>query len=211
MATPAEVSDMNQRTRVLIPDPPLARFLIADTRLAWLWLLLRIWLGWQWLESGWEKLFDPRWMGTGQALQAFWQRAVTIPEAGRPPVAYDWYRVFLQGLLESGAAPWFAKMVTLGEVAVGLGLILGAVTGIAAFSGVFMNWHFVMAGAASTNAMLAMVGVLLVLAWKTAGWYGLDRWLLPALGAPRQRSEDEPERRGREAGPPQELPGGRPA
>jgi len=22
------------------------------------------------------------------------------------------------------------------------------------------------------------------LAWKTAGWWGLDRWILPALGTP---------------------------
>ena len=26
--------------------------------------------------------------------------------------------------------------------------------------------------------------ILLVLAWKIAGWYGLDRWLLPWLGTP---------------------------
>jgi thiosulfate dehydrogenase [quinone] large subunit len=48
-----------------------------------------------------------------------------------------------------------------------------------------MNWHFVMAGAASTNAMLALVGVLLVLAWRTAVWWGLDRWLLARLGVRR--------------------------
>jgi thiosulfate dehydrogenase [quinone] large subunit len=28
------------------------------------------------------------------------------------------------------------------------------------------------------------VSVLLILAWKTAGWYGLDRWLLPLVGTP---------------------------
>jgi thiosulfate dehydrogenase [quinone] large subunit len=29
-----------------------------------------------------------------------------------------------------------------------------------------------------------MLGVLLVLAWKTAGWWGLDRLALPVLGTP---------------------------
>jgi thiosulfate dehydrogenase [quinone] large subunit len=28
--------------------------------------------------------------------------------------------------------------------------------------------------------------VLLILAWRNAGWIGLDRWVLPALGTPWQ-------------------------
>jgi thiosulfate dehydrogenase [quinone] large subunit len=47
-----------------------------------------------------------------------------------------------------------------------------------------LNWNFVMAGTASTNALLFAISTWLVLAWKTAGWIGLDRWLLPALGTP---------------------------
>jgi hypothetical protein len=31
--------------------------------------------------------------------------------------------------------------------------------------------------------------ILLILAWKTAGWYGLDRWLLPLIGTPWQPGE----------------------
>jgi thiosulfate dehydrogenase [quinone] large subunit len=69
---------------------------------------------------------------------------------------------------------------------VGIALIIGAFTGIAAFFGIFMNWHYVMAGAASTNAMLLAVGLVLVLAWKTAGWIGADRSLLPLVGTPWQ-------------------------
>jgi thiosulfate dehydrogenase [quinone] large subunit len=47
-----------------------------------------------------------------------------------------------------------------------------------------MNWNFMMAGTASTNPLLFLLSILLILAWKTAGWIGLDRWLLPALGTP---------------------------
>jgi thiosulfate dehydrogenase [quinone] large subunit len=163
-------------------EPRISRLVFGDLRFAWVWLILRLWLGWQWLESGWHKVTDPAWMQTGAAVQGFWERAVVVPETGRAPVAYDWYRAFLQEMLEGGHYLWFAKVVAVGEVAVGLALVLGALTGVAAFGGVFMNWHFVMAGAASTNAMLALVGVLLVLAWRTAGWWGLDRWVLPLLG-----------------------------
>jgi len=62
-------------------------------------------------------------------------------------------------------------------------MILGMFTGIAAILGGFMNWNFMMAGSASVNPVLFILAVLLVLAWKTAGWWGLDRWLLPLLGS----------------------------
>jgi len=41
-----------------------------------------------------------------------------------------------------------------------------------------------MAGSASTNPMLFTVAVFLILAWKVAGYYGVDRYLLPFLGTP---------------------------
>jgi thiosulfate dehydrogenase (quinone) large subunit len=178
---------MALKERIVIQDPPIAKFLFGDTRLAWLWLPLRVWLGWEWFSHGLEKFNNPAWVETGAALQAFWTKAVVIPEAGKAPVAYDWYRGFLQMLLEGGHFTWFAKLVVFGEMVVGIALIIGAFVGVAAFFGVFMNWHFVMAGAASTNAMLMAVGLVLILAWKTAGWIGLDRYLLPIVGTPWQR------------------------
>jgi thiosulfate dehydrogenase (quinone) large subunit len=63
-------------------------------------------------------------------------------------------------------------------------LILGAFTGLAAFFGGLMNWSFIMAGSASTNGLLFAIATWLVLAWRNAGWIGLDRWLLPAVGTP---------------------------
>ena len=65
-------------------------------------------------------------------------------------------------------------------------LVFGAFIGIAAFLGGFMNWNFMMAGTASINPVLFTLSVLLIMAWKTAGWWGLDRWLLPLLGTPWQ-------------------------
>ena len=66
----------------------------------------------------------------------------------------------------------------------GVALILGAFTGVAAVSGAFLNLNFLLAGAVNTNPVLLLLGFLLVLAWKTAGFAGLDRFLLPALGTP---------------------------
>jgi thiosulfate dehydrogenase [quinone] large subunit len=39
-----------------ILEPPLARFLFADTHMALLWLLVRLYAGYQWLVAGLEKL-----------------------------------------------------------------------------------------------------------------------------------------------------------
>ncbi|MCX6050344.1 MAG: hypothetical protein NT075_35050 [Chloroflexi bacterium] len=41
-----------------------------------------------------------------------------------------------------------------------------------------------MAGSASSNAVLFTLAILLTLAWKVAGWYGLDRFLLVRIGTP---------------------------
>jgi thiosulfate dehydrogenase [quinone] large subunit len=168
-------------------DPPMAVSLFGQVRWAWIWLVLRLYLGYSWITSGWGKISNPAWMETGEALKGFWERAVLIPEApARPAISFDWYRQFLQSMLDSGSYTWFAKLVVFGELLIGAALILGLLTGIAAFFGGFLNWNFMMAGTASTNPVLFTLAILLILAWKTAGWWGLDRWVLPLLGTPWQ-------------------------
>lgn len=81
-------------------------------------------------------------------------------------------------------AALFSHLVAWGELLVGVGLILGAFTGVAAFFGAFMNMNYLFAGAVSTNPFMFLIQLLLILAWRVAGWYGLDRYLLPMLGTP---------------------------
>jgi len=54
-----------------------------------------------------------------------------------------------------------------------------------------MNMSFLMAGTVSTNPVLFLCGVLLILAWKNAGYLGIDRYLLPMLGTPWKQAEIE--------------------
>ncbi|MFN8459310.1 MAG: DoxX family membrane protein [Anaerolineae bacterium] len=172
------------RKGLVVKEPRLAEFLFNDSRASWLWLVLRIWLGWQWVQAAEHKIFDPKWVQTGEALKGFWMNAVNIPETGRPPIAFDWYRAFIQSLLDAQAWTWFAPLVAYGELLIGIALIVGAFTGIVAFIGGFMNWNFMMAGAASTNPMLFAVAVGLILAWKVSGYIGVDFYLLRWLGTP---------------------------
>ncbi len=172
---------------LVFTDPPIAVKVLNSTSFAVLWLVMRIYVGYQWLSSGLGKLQNPGWVVSGEALQGFWVRAVAIPEApARPAISFDWYRVFLQGLLDSGSHVWFAKLIVAGEILIGIALILGLFIAIAAFFGGFLNWNFMMAGTASTNPVLFVFAVILILAWKTAGYWGLDRFVLPMLGTPWQ-------------------------
>jgi thiosulfate dehydrogenase [quinone] large subunit len=172
---------------VNIGEPAFARFLFHNTQAGLFWLPIRLYVGFAWLEAGWHKLQDPRWTQGGEALRGYWERAVTIPDSGSPPITYDWYRDFINWLLANNAESWFAWVIILGEIAIGLGLLSGTLTGIAAFFGALMNMSFMLAGSGSSNPVMFTLAIGLVLAWRVAGWYGLDRWLLPALGTPWQR------------------------
>lgn len=182
------MSSVVQRGR-LIQDPPIAKFLFNDLRMAWVWLAVRVWLGYEWLQSGLGKISNPAWTQTGDALKGYWTNAVSIPETGRPPISFDWYRDFLQFMLDTEAYTWFAKLISFGEVLVGIALILGAFTGIAAFFGGFMNFNFMLAGSASTNPLLFVAALGLIMGWKIAGYLGLDYFLLPWIGTPWGRED----------------------
>ncbi len=178
------MTTIKTRKGEIVQDPPFARFLFSDTRAGWLFLIPRVWLGYQWLVAASHKLTDAAWMQTGEALKGFWERAVLIPETGRPAIAFDFYRSFLQVMLDAQAYTLFSKVVAVGETLVGVALILGAFTGIAALFGAFMNFNFMLAGSASTNPVLFLIAIGLILAWKVAGFVGADYLLLRALGTP---------------------------
>jgi thiosulfate dehydrogenase [quinone] large subunit len=128
-------------------DPALLRAALADTRLAWLWLVLRVSLGWLWFEAGRRQL----------------QSAVGSDSLGNPSVA---------------------RALVIIQILAGIALILGAFVGPAAFAGGVVGSGLLPATAGVMTPLLFTAVVWLVLAWKTAGWIGLDRWLLPLLGMP---------------------------
>jgi len=174
----------------IVQDPPLAKFLFSDARAGWLWLALRVWLGLQWINASMHKISDPKWVQTGEALKGYWMNAVKIPDApARPAISFDWYRSFLQALLDGQAYTWFAKLVAYGELLIGIALIIGAFVGVAAFFGGLMNWNFMMAGSASTNPLLFIAAIVLILAWKVAGYFGADYILLNWIGTPWARKQ----------------------
>lgn len=204
------------RGPVYFSEPRWARWLFGSSAAAWIWLIARLWLGWEWLQSGWGKVFggnitaqfwnwgDPEYsltgdenvgwikgagdVGVGDSVAGFADRAITSSEGPHPDVAYGWYVSFLEWIRDT-AHPWLGPLVSIGELTIGTLLILGLFTGIAAALGAILNFSFVFAGSAGVNPAMILVSLLLILAWRNAGWYGLDRWVLRRLGTPWQRGD----------------------
>ena len=164
-----------------IEESPFSHFFVASTKSAPLWLVVRLYVGWIWLSAGWGKLHDPAWFGgsAGAHLQAFVEGALQ-KTGGVHPDVQGWYASFLQSAVLPHLVAW-SNAITVGEVLVGIGLILGILTGIAAFFGLFMNLNFLLAGTVSLNPILFTFSIGLVLAWRVAGYWGGDRFVLPLL------------------------------
>jgi thiosulfate dehydrogenase (quinone) large subunit len=138
-ATGVERQKMSGAGDRVLPNPALLRDVLADVRFAPIWLVLRVVLGWLWLEAGWSRLQEAS--GSGDPL-------------------------------------------AVGLTLAGIALILGVLTGPAAFVGGCLSIGLWDSAGVQAVALLFAATVWLVLAWKTAGWIGLDRWLLPLLGMP---------------------------
>ena len=151
-------------------------FLFSDKRAAILWLPVRIYVGWQWLFAGWEKLTSSTWTGAnaGTAINGFLNGtlAKTVGDHADVSLAYAWFisNVFLPH------AVFFSYIVSFGEFLVGIALILGIFTGVAAFFGVFMNFNYLFAGTVSINPQLLLLQLLIIKGRKIAGWIGIDRF-----------------------------------
>jgi thiosulfate dehydrogenase (quinone) large subunit len=177
---------------------PLLR-LLQRPNFSVIWFVIRLYVGWQWLTAGWHKVHGPTSIGwmhagvvngkpvhVGDALLGFWRHAIAPSQGGTPQVGYAWYRDFLQFLVNHQVEHWFVYVIAVGEVLIGLSLLLGAFTAVAAGCGALMNFNYLLAGSASINPVLLVAELFLLLAWRSAGYIGLDRWLLPLLGTPWQ-------------------------
>lgn len=193
------ISNIKPKAATQIAEPPIAKFLFADSRMAWLWLIIRLYVGYEWLTAGLEKLtgysfsldstfgtkVSSSWIftsHTGAAIVGF-AKVGLAQASGAHPAVQGWYAWFLQNVVIPNAGV-FAYLITFGEVLVGIALILGLLTGIAAFFGAFMNMNYLLAGTVSTNPILGFLALFLILAWRIAGYWGLDRYVLPLIGTP---------------------------
>src|ERR671937_3016678 len=128
------------RTAVEIEEPKAARFLFNSTGSAWIWLVVRVYFGYEWLHAGFEKITGTAggfWTWHFAYTQESWIRPAKpfqgtvgyfLSNAGQGPhsaVNYGWYASFLRWLGEPGPAAVFSRVIAIREFTIGLALILG--------------------------------------------------------------------------------------
>lgn len=157
-----------------------------------IWLIARLWLGYEWLMAGIEKTFGEGsavWVGdkAGVAVTGFLKGAIGKsalapgfdPVKTPHPAVQTWYAELVQNVFLPNAT-LFSYLVAYGEGLVGLALILGIFTQFSALMGVLMNLAYLFAGTTSTNPQLLVVGLTIVLIGGAAvGYYGIDYFLRP--------------------------------
>ncbi len=155
------------------------------------WTLVRLFLGFSFVRSGYEKLAGNF---NGQALTG--TLTSWINGGGKvPPDPNLWYVGFLKGTVIPHAG-LFASLVIYGEILVGIALFLGLLTSIAALAGAFLNLNYYLAAAhtgASTqgiNALYIVVQLLFILAC-VGQYYSVDQYIFGFFG--RRRADEHAE------------------
>lgn len=165
----------------------ISDWLFRSRGASFLWLVVRFWLGYQWLNAGYQKIWGSErsafWFGGGAGVKGFATAGVLGSTSGKGGASYGWWAAFLHNFVIPNASV-VGRVVSLGELLIGIGLIVGLFTGAAAFAGVLLNLTYMFSGSAGVNPMFALLSVFLILAWRNAGWIGLDRFVLQNAWTP---------------------------
>jgi thiosulfate dehydrogenase [quinone] large subunit len=157
-----------------------------------LWLVARLWLAYEWFNAGIEKVFgagSTLWVGpkAGTAVAGFLKGAIAksaLAEGFDPiktphPAVNEWYATLARDVFLPNAA-LFSYLVAVGEVAIGLALILGIFTRFSSVMSVLLGLSLLMAGATSTLPQMLAISVALASVGGAAiGYYGLDFFARP--------------------------------
>lgn len=157
----------------------MVQWLRNNTIARWILTIVRVYVGWQWVSAGFEKVNSAAWTGAqaGSAISGFLKHAVSLSQGVHPSVQ-GWYAGFLNAFVIPGSG-FFSYLVAWGEFLVGVALILGVFTTFAALMGSVMNMAYLLAGTTSTNPNLLILEVFILVGGFNAALYGLDYWVMP--------------------------------
>src|SRR6202167_4702270 len=148
--------------------PRVLEWLRQSKFTAVVWTAARVWLGIMWLEAGVAKIFgaeNPAFLhNNGAGVAGFASHGVA---------AYSWWGSFLHSFVVPNAGA-IGVLVAFGEFAVGVGLVLGLFTRVAAIGSLLLLFTYVMSGTASVCAFYALFAIVILVMWRTASWIGAD-------------------------------------
>ena len=113
----------------------------VDGQPAWV-VLTSLFIGLGWLRAAAEKLIDPQWW-RGEALEQF--------VAEHADTTLGWYEPFLDSVVLP-LAPVIAAVVVLGQLIAGVSFVTGRRLTVGLTIGMFLNAHFMAAGAVTPSA-----------------------------------------------------------
>jgi thiosulfate dehydrogenase [quinone] large subunit len=132
------------------------------------WLAVRVWVGCMWIQAGWSKVFgaeNPYFLhNNGAGVAGF---------AGHGAAAYSWWGSVMHSFVVPNAS-WIAVVVAFGELAIGLGLVVGFLTRTAAVCSLLLLFTYIMSGTASVCAFYALCALIVLATWRTSTWIGVD-------------------------------------
>jgi thiosulfate dehydrogenase [quinone] large subunit len=132
------------------------------------WLAVRVWIGCMWVQAGWSKVFgaeNPAFLhNNGAGVAGF---------AGHGVAAYSWWGSIMHSFVVPNAS-WIAVIVAFGELAIGLGLVVGFLTRTAAVCSLILLITYIMSGTAGVTGFYALCALIVLATWRTSTWIGVD-------------------------------------
>jgi thiosulfate dehydrogenase [quinone] large subunit len=128
----------------MIEEPKFAQWLFASRQAAVIWLVARLYLGYEWLHAGFGKVTGTEggtwswhfgftsdsWLRSAKPLQGFLGHALSTADGGaNSSLNYGWYASFLRWLAHPVPAAIFSRAIALGEMAIGIAMIVGLFVG----------------------------------------------------------------------------------
>jgi thiosulfate dehydrogenase [quinone] large subunit len=129
---------------------------------------MRVWLGVMWIQAGPAKLWGAEAAGflhnNGAGVAGF---------AAHGTPAYSWWGSFLHSFVVPNAGA-LGVLIAVAEFAIGIALVAGLFTRVAALGSLALLFTCVMSGTASVCAFYALFAIVILVMWRTSSWIGVD-------------------------------------
>ena len=162
-AVTASIGEPAKRTNL-----PVWEGLKSSKLAALAWTAMRVWLGVMWIQAGSAKIW-------GAEAAAFLHNngAGVAGFAAHGTPAYSWWGSFLHGFVVPNAGA-LGVLIALAEFSIGVALVAGLFTRVAALGSLALLFTYVMSGTASVCAFYAAIAIVILVMWRTSSWIGID-------------------------------------
>jgi len=149
-------------------NPGMWEWIKESKVMAVVWTAMRVWLGIMWIQAGWAKLW-----GAENAAFLHHDGAGVAGFAAHGQAAYSWWGSFLHSFVVPNSG-WIGILVAVAEFTIGVALVAGIFTRVAALGSLALLFTYVMSGTASVCALYALFAIVTLTMWKTSSWIGVD-------------------------------------